>query len=164
MVDPTIGGQTTYNQYLRNESRRGQPVTGHLADVSDRAAVSVPAWVQSYYADVDAGNVPGVLQRLAPDVELQFGAREVATGRDAAARTLAEVHERFLTVSHEFRNVWEAGNTSICEFIATYRLHDESLLPMPTLAVLQRSGNQIASMRVYLDEGPLRARSEGGRP
>ena len=128
-----------------------------------RHAVEPPAWVRDFYADVDAGLGADALARLAPDVALQFGARPAVSGREEAARTLAAVHESFDQVSHEFRNVWVAGDTVICEFIASYRLHDGSLLPLHSLTVLDPRGEQIASMRVYLDEGPLRERAKARR-
>jgi ketosteroid isomerase-like protein len=127
------------------------------AEAADRA--TPPPWVRDFYADVDAGNGAAALERLATDVQLQFGARAVANGREAARSTFAAVHHGFVDVSHEFRNVWQAGDTAICEFVATYRLSDESLLPLPTLTVLRRRGEKIASMRVYMDEGPLRDRA-----
>jgi hypothetical protein len=65
--------------------------------------VAPPGWVRDFYADVDAGLGADALARMAPDVTLQFGARPVASGRDAAGRTLAAIHEGFEDVSHEFR-------------------------------------------------------------
>jgi ketosteroid isomerase-like protein len=125
---------------------------------------AAPDWVRDFYAAVDAGEGPAALAQLAPDVQLQFGSRPAVIGREAAASTLAAVHQNFHRVSHEFRNVWQCQDTVICEFVATYSLHDGTRLPLATLTVLRRSDAQIASMRVYLDEGPLRDRGQvGGR-
>ena len=38
----------------------------------------------------------------------------------------------------------------------TYTLHDDSKVPMGTFTVLEREAGLITSMRVYIDEGPLR--------
>jgi ketosteroid isomerase-like protein len=108
------------------------------------------------YEDVDAGRGDAVVARFAPDIELQFGGRPVVTGPDAARDTLRSVHEPFHSVSHEFRSVWEHGDTTICEFRATYDLKRGGVITLPSLTVLQRRDGAIASMRVYLDEGPLR--------
>jgi hypothetical protein len=108
------------------------------------------------YEDVDANRGPAVLARFAPDVELQFGARPVVTGVEDAQRTLGSVHENFVSVSHRFVNVWELGDTTICEFEATYLLPNGEHLPLPTLTILRGSNGLIESMRVYIDEGPLR--------
>jgi ketosteroid isomerase-like protein len=125
--------------------------------------IEPPDWVRDFYADVDAGLGAEALARMTADVTVQFGARPVASGREAAGRTLAAMHASFDQVSHEFRNVWVAGGTVICEFIATYRLHDGSLLPLPSLTVLTARGEQIASMRVYIGEAPLIERAKARR-
>jgi hypothetical protein len=123
--------------------------------ISDMA--DPPDWVVDMYTEVDANNGPAVLARFAPGIELQFGARPVVTGVEEARRTLAAVHENFLRVSHSYRNVWQLGDTTVCEFVATYSLPDGRELPLPTLTVLRRDGDgRIAGMRVYMDEGPLR--------
>jgi ketosteroid isomerase-like protein len=108
------------------------------------------------YADVDAGRGDAVVARFAPDVELQFGGRPVVTGPEAASATLRAVHEPFLAVSHEIRSVWEQGDTTILEFRATYALKRGGEVTLPSLTVLHRRDGAIASMRVYLDEAPLR--------
>jgi ketosteroid isomerase-like protein len=107
------------------------------------------------YEDVDAGRGEAVLARFAPDMELQFGSRAMVSGVEAAQRTLAAVHENFVSVSHRFVNVWVEGDTTICEFVATYLLPSGERVPLPTLTILRTAGKRIASMRVYMDERPL---------
>jgi ketosteroid isomerase-like protein len=119
--------------------------------------MAAPAtWLKDMYEDVDASRGPDVLARFAPEIELQFGARPAVTGVEEARRTLMAVHENFVSVSHRFVNVWEQGDTTICEFVATYLLASGERVPLPTLTILRREGDRIASMRVYMDEGPLR--------
>lgn len=119
--------------------------------------VQVPDWVRRFYADVDAGNVAANVALWAPDFELRFGARAPARGHEEAKRTLAAVHEPFDAVSHRFVNVWERDDTTVCEFEATYALKRGGEITLPTLTVLERRDGKIASMRVYMDEGPLRS-------
>jgi ketosteroid isomerase-like protein len=114
-----------------------------------------PDWVSRFYAAVDAGDGEAVLAQMAPDVEVQFGLRELARRRDAVARTLAAVHAPLAAVRHEFRNVWTQGDVTICEFRAHYTLRRGGELTLPSLTVLERGKNGIAAMRVYMDEGPL---------
>ncbi|HEY7629817.1 MAG TPA: nuclear transport factor 2 family protein [Thermoleophilaceae bacterium] len=118
----------------------------------------LPAWLKEMYENVDANRGPDVLATFAPDIELQFGARPPARGVEDAQRTLAAVHQNFLSVSHRFVNVWEQDGTTICEFVATYLLPSGDQVPLPTLTILRREGERITSMRVYMDEGPLLGR------
>lgn len=120
------------------------------------APAAAPGWVRDFYAAVDGGDARGALARMAPDVRVQVAARPMAYGRAAAGATLAAFHRSFATVTHHITNVWAAGDTVICEFTATYRLHDGRRLALPTLTVLRCAGGLIAEMRVYVDEGALR--------
>lgn len=119
------------------------------------AMAAPPAWVTEYYALVDANDGAGALARLAPDVRLRVASRPGVKGRDAAAETLRSFHHGFASVSHEIHNVWQAGDTTICEFTATYLMHDGSRRPLPSLTVIRRDGEAIIEMRIYLDEGSL---------
>jgi ketosteroid isomerase-like protein len=112
--------------------------------------------VTEFYAAVDAGDGRAAANRLAPGVTVQVAARPPVTGREAAGDTLRAFHGSFDRVSHAFRNVWTAGETVICEFTATYLLHDGRRVALPTMTVLRRAGDLIAEMRVYIDEGALR--------
>jgi ketosteroid isomerase-like protein len=115
-----------------------------------------PDWVQRFYAAVDSG--ADALAHFAPDVEVQFAARPAVVGRAAAGRTLADFHAPLAGVRHELRNVWTPdADTAICEFRAHYTLRRGGELTLPSCTVLRRGADGIASMRVYLDEGPLRA-------
>jgi ketosteroid isomerase-like protein len=120
---------------------------------------SPPAWVTEFYASVDSGDGPGALSRMSADVELQVGSRPPVSGREAAGATLGAFHQSFDRVSHEIHHVWEAQDTVICEFTATYQFEDGRRLPLPSLTVLRRSEDQITHMRVYIDEGALRDRA-----
>jgi ketosteroid isomerase-like protein len=114
-----------------------------------------PDWVSRFYAAVDAGDGEAALAQMAPDVEVQFGLRELARGHEAVARTLAAVHAPLAGVRHEFRNVWGEGDTAICEFRAHYTLRRGGELTLPSLTVLEHGPDGITAMRVYIDEGPL---------
>jgi ketosteroid isomerase-like protein len=121
--------------------------------------MQVPDWVRDYYALVDSGDGAGALAAMAEDVHVRVGSRPPATGRDEAAATLRAFHANFARVSHEILAVWEDGDTTICEFTASYTLHDGSLLALPSLTVLRREEGQITHMRVYIDDGPIGERA-----
>ena len=114
-----------------------------------------PDWVSRFYAAVDAGDGAAALAQMAPDVEVQFGLRELARGRDAVAQTLAAVHAPLAGVRHEFRNVWTQDEVTICEFRAHYTLRRGGGLTLPSLTVLERGPHGIVALRVYIDESPL---------
>jgi hypothetical protein len=120
-------------------------------------AGTVPEWLRAHYARVDANDFATVLGRFSDEIEVRFGNRPRARGREAAGGLLADVHRSFESSRHRFTNVWEQGATTLVEFDVTYTLHDGSTVPMETFTVLERSEEGlIMSMRVYIDETPLR--------
>ena len=118
--------------------------------------VQVPDWLREHYARVDANDFAYVLGKFADSIEVRFGNRPPAVGREAARQLLADVHRAFESSDHRFSNVWEQGRTTLVQFDVTYSLHDGSRVPMGTFTVLEREGGLITSMRVYIDEAPLR--------
>ena len=122
--------------------------------MSDEARV--PDWLREHYARVDANDFAYVLGRFADSIEVRFGNRPPAVGREAARELLADVHRAFASSQHRFANVWPQGSTTLVQFDVTYTRHDGSRVPMGTFTVLEREAGLITSMRVYIDEGPLR--------
>ena len=115
-----------------------------------------PDWLREHYERVDANDFAFVLGRFSDEIEVRFGIRPAVTGRAAAAGVLADVHRWFESSRHRFTNVWQQGATTLVEFDVTYTLHDGSTVPMETFTVLERDAGLIRSMRVYIDESPLR--------
>jgi ketosteroid isomerase-like protein len=117
----------------------------------------VPDWLATQYARVDANDFAAVLGGFSDEIEVRFGNRSRARGRDAVARVLADVHRSFESSRHRFTNVWQQGATTLVEFDVVYTLRDGSTVPMETFTVLEREDGLITSMRVYIDESPLLA-------
>ena len=118
--------------------------------------VPVPDWLREHYARVDANDFAYVLGRFSDQVEVRFGNRPPATGKEAARELLADVHRAFESSRHRFANVWQQGGTTLVQFEVTYILHGGATVPMGTFTVLDREDGLITSMRVYIDEAPLR--------
>jgi ketosteroid isomerase-like protein len=116
----------------------------------------VPPWLQEHYARVDANDFIYVLGRFSNEIVVRFGNRPAATGREAVRELLADVHRHFESSRHLFANVWHQGTTTLIQFDVTYTLHDGSQVPMGTFTILDREDGLITSMRVYIDETPLR--------
>jgi ketosteroid isomerase-like protein len=118
---------------------------------------AVPDWLREHYARVDANDFGYVLGKFADDIEVRFGIRPPAAGKDAVREVLADVHRPFESSVHRFTNVWEQGTATLVEFDVTYTLNDGSQVTMETFSVLEREDGLIKSLRVYIDEGPLAA-------
>jgi ketosteroid isomerase-like protein len=120
----------------------------------------VPAWVVDLYSLVDAGEVDRYLEEhYAEDAELRFASGPVVRGRAAIREALGHGHEAH-DMRHTFRNVWQAGDTTIIEFDVSYTFRDGNVLDTHSLAILERSWGRVRALRVYLDHGPVLAMAE----
>jgi ketosteroid isomerase-like protein len=105
---------------------------------------------------VDANDFGYVLGRFSDVIEVSFGNRPRARGKEAVRELLADVHRAFESSHHRFANVWQQGRTTLVQFEVTYTLHGGRTVPMGTFTVLEREDGLITTMRVYIDEARLR--------
>jgi ketosteroid isomerase-like protein len=115
----------------------------------------VPHWVADLYALVDAGELDRYLEEYyADDAELQFASGPTLRGKAALREALGRGHDAH-AMRHTFRNVWESGDTTIVEFDVSYTFRDGNVLDTHSLAILEREGDRVRALRVYLDHGPV---------
>jgi SnoaL-like domain len=108
----------------------------------------VPAWLRAHYAQVDADRIEDYLEDFDEGVELRFGAAAPVRGKAAVREALAAGH-RAHGMRHEFRNVWEAGTTTIVEFSVTYTYPGGESATVPAVTILERTGSGlIAGLRI----------------
>jgi ketosteroid isomerase-like protein len=126
-----------------------------VADAS--SPPDVPGWVVDLYALVDAGEVDRYLDEFyADDAELRFASRPTVRGKAAIREALGHGHDAH-DMRHTFRNVWQAGDTTIIEFDVSYTFRDGNVLDTHSLAILERRDDRVRALRVYLDHGPVLA-------
>lgn len=116
----------------------------------------VPAWLRDHYAAVDANDFEAVGANFDDEIEVRFGNRPPARGREQVAATLADVHAPFRSSEHRFLEVWEQGHRTLIAFDVTYFMNDGSEETIETFTILDRQDGLIRRMRVYIDEGVLR--------
>jgi ketosteroid isomerase-like protein len=118
---------------------------------------AVEPWLHEHYRRVDANDFAWLGEQLADDVEVRFGNRPVAVGKQEAGTTLADVHAPFRHSTHRFVEVWQQGHRTLIAFDVTYAMNDGSEVRIETFTILDRADGLIKRMKVYIDEGPLRA-------
>lgn len=118
----------------------------------------VPTWLRELYRQVDAADLDGYLERYADDAELRFGSAPAVRGKAAVREALGRGHAA-QAMEHTFRNVWEVGDTAVCEFDVRYTVRaNGAVVEIPSLAILHRRQGDglIDELRVYIDGQPLR--------
>jgi len=115
-----------------------------------------PTWLREHYERVDANDFAYLGERFADDIEVRFGNRPAAVGKEAVGATLADVHKPFTSSLHRFVDIWQQGHTTLIAFDVLYSMKDGSEVRLETFTILERRDELIKSMKVYIDEGPLR--------
>jgi ketosteroid isomerase-like protein len=112
-------------------------------------------WFTTTYDHVDAMNMEGFLAGLTPDVEVIFGNNPPLQGHAAVRAGIGGFWQAIDGLTHHFENVLESGPITVMESKVEYRRKDDRSVKIPCVTVLERSGDQIRSLRVYSDMGPV---------
>jgi hypothetical protein len=107
-------------------------------------------WFSDLYADIDAMRLDDFAASLAPDVRLVVGNNPALEGRQAAK-------EGIDGLKHHLLNVVEGNGLTVLEANVEYLRKDGKSVTVPVVTVLERSGELVKSLRIYLDLAPVYA-------
>ena len=122
---------------------------------SGAAGSPPPEWLTSFYAKVDALDLEAVVAGFAPDASMCFGANPPLAGAEAIRAGLSGLFSVLDSMRHRFRRVWLSGDTTLLEATVTYHRSDGEVVPIPVLTIIDRTGELISDMRVYIDQVPM---------
>lgn len=112
--------------------------------------------VRAMFGRIDTMDVPGLLDHLAPNVVFQFGSNDPVTGRERVGEIVTSVFLGLNSISHEFLDLLEFGDVSVCQLVTTYGLPDGCTKSLPAAVIVrQRPDGLVADYRIYQDVSPL---------
>jgi ketosteroid isomerase-like protein len=120
-----------------------------------------PAWEQLFSA-IDGGDATAFASFVAPEGEFRFGNAPPVCGRDAVREAVAGFFHAIGGCRHRLLRSWHSAGSAACEGEVTYTRRDGSTLTLPFANVFLLHGGEIASYRIYIDNGPLFAPPAGG--
>jgi uncharacterized protein (TIGR02246 family) len=112
------------------------------------------AW-QQLFAAIDRGDATAFASFIAEDGEFRFGNGPAVVGREAIRAAVGGFFGAIRGCRHRLDRVWTAPGSVACEGEVTYTRHDGSTLTVPFANVFLLRGGEIASYRIYIDNGPL---------
>jgi hypothetical protein len=112
-------------------------------------------WLSDYLADVDAMRVDEWLARHTEDVVFRFGNQPPMVGKTAVREGVSGFFSGLAGLQHTFVEVWDEGDATILEHVATYTRPDGLVVDIPTTGIYRRRGDLVADVRVYSDMAPL---------
>jgi hypothetical protein len=114
-------------------------------------------WFSDLYASIDAMRLDEFAAGLAPDVSLVVGNNPMMNGREAARQGIGYFFSTIAGLRHHMVNVVESNGLTVLEANVEYLRKDGRSVTIPTVTVLERSGDLVKSLRIYFDVAPVYA-------
>lgn len=114
-------------------------------------------WFSDFYASIDAMRLDEFAAGLAPDVKFVVGNNPAMTGREAAKQGIGHFFSTIAGLKHHMVNVAESNGLTFLEANVEYLRKDGRSVTVPTVTVLERSGDLVTSLRIYFDVTPVYA-------
>lgn len=115
-----------------------------------------PGRFEGLFAAIDAGDVDGFMDWLAPDCSFVYGSSEPVRGPEAVRAAVEGFLAGFAAVSHRVNASWEVGDAAITEGAVTYSRRDGTSLTLPFCNVFHLAEEgRIRDYRIYIDPTQL---------
>jgi ketosteroid isomerase-like protein len=111
--------------------------------------------VANVLADIDLFNPDAFVTHLTPDVVFRFGNADPVSGRQAVREAVAGFFSTIDGLTHQVRNVWEFGDTTIVQADVEYLRKDGKTVTVPNADILVYDGELVRDWRIYIDLAPL---------
>ncbi len=85
------------------------------------------------------------------DAVYKVGNAEAVVGPESIRRLAASVIHLIEKVSHDVKNIWELGDTLICEMELRYLRKDGKTVTVPNLTIVRFEGDRVRSYQAFLD-------------
>ncbi len=89
------------------------------------------------------------------DAVYKVGNAEAVVGPESIRRLAASVIHLIEKVSHDVKNIWELGDTLICEMELRYLRKDGKTVTVPNLTIVRFEGERVRTYQAFLDASPV---------
>jgi len=117
----------------------------------------VKYWFSDMYDSIDAMRLDEFAANLAPDVRLVVGNNPPINGWEAAKQGIGYFWSTIAGLKHRTVNVAESNGLTFLEANVEYLRKDGRSVTVPAVTVLERNGDLVKSLRIYIDVAPVYA-------
>ena len=114
-------------------------------------------WFADLYASIDAMNLDEFAAGLTEDAEVIVGNNPPMSGRQAAKEGIGGFFSTIAGLKHNITNVVEGHGMTVMEARIDYLRKDGNKVTVPAVTILERSGDRVKSLRIYVDVTPVYA-------
>jgi ketosteroid isomerase-like protein len=114
-------------------------------------------WAQQLFAAIDAMQADTFAAFLTEDARFTFGNAPSVNGRAAIRDAVAAFFGTIKGLRHEITDLWEVGETVICQLAITYTRHDNQVVAIPAANIFRMRDKLIRDYLIYIDLSPVYA-------
>jgi hypothetical protein len=92
---------------------------------------------------------------FAEDAFYRFGNFPPLHGRAAIRESSIGFRSRVKSARHDIKNLWEIGDTVVCEMEVIYTRLDDKVVVVPCSEVIHFKDGLFQEMRIYIDMSPV---------
>ncbi len=115
----------------------------------------MPNWLAKLFEAIDRMDADGFVAFLTAEASFRFGSAPPVRGAQAIREALVGFFSSIRGLRHEIGEVWDEGNTLLCEGTVTYTRQDGREVALPFLNVFRMQDELIDDYRIYMDLSPL---------
>lgn len=111
--------------------------------------------VRKLFSAIDKKDVDGFILFLTKNASFTFANMPAVSGEKNIREAVTSFFSSVKSLKHNVSNIWESGNTIICEGRVTYARQDGKELTFPFVNIFRMEGSLIADYRIYTDNSEL---------
>lgn len=116
-------------------------------------------WIRDYYDDVDNMRMDEFIAWHSSDVRVRFGNNPEAQGHEQVRGAIGHFWDEIEGLRHNIVHSWEVDDTAVVEALIDYTRKDGQVVTIPCTTMLHRAGDEVDSVRIYMDAAPIFAPS-----
>ncbi len=133
-----------------NTTQEERPMTQSLTRTGSKSEI-----VRRMFEAGESMNVENFVKFYTEDAHYQFSNFPVAYGPQGIRDTSVDFLNTVAKVYHHITNIWEQGDTVICEMEVTYIRHDGKVFRLPCCDTIVFKGDKVQQLKIYMDISPV---------
>jgi ketosteroid isomerase-like protein len=118
------------------------------------SGVKLAELVRQLFAAAYANDLDTYLTFFTEDTVYRAGNADTIIGMSGIREFAIPVMRMFKTVAHEIKNIWEMGDTVICQAEVVYNRNDGKVAMVPTVNIIRFDSGKIRELRAFGDPAP----------
>ncbi|MGF2039718.1 MAG: nuclear transport factor 2 family protein [Nostoc sp. CmiVER01] len=144
-------GSLALKHLIKNQTTKEDKLMTQTTAIS----LTKPEIVRQMFQAGESMNVNNFVEFYTDDCLYQFSNFPIAYGHQGIKDNSIAFLNTVAKVYHHIKNMWEIGNTVICEMDVTYIRHDGKVFTLPCCDTIIFKGDKVQELRIYMNIDPV---------